>query len=289
MKNQEQKKILLAYCDKRFHPYVDKVLQRLPASIRENEVLGDLGLRIISFDAKDLLGGFVDFESPTNCLIILNEVLLDEPESEVIHTIAHEIAHKVAKRREGHQGFKEIEAENLVVKWGFREESEAANDDRPILLGTGFDIGYEWAMSNDLGRFEEFYDEWNEARLSTRRFNELRYEANTHSVLYDMGLKEDSRNEADETPQEGSLVRAGSLDKGIVAGIMCALKDKKTRIKAAHVGNVGLEFQEQLRRTFIEIGKLFGTSIYSRYCQNLPNLGRAYEEIARVLAEARQG
>jgi len=99
----------------------------------------------------------------------------------------------------------------------------------------------------------------------------------------------DNQNAADETPQEDSLVDDGSLDMGIVAGIMYALREKKTRIKAAHVGDVGFEFLEQLRRTFIEIGKLFGTGIYSRYREKLPNLGQAYEEIDRVLDEARQG
>lgn len=125
MKNQEFKKTLLAHCDERFHPYVDKVLERLPAKVLENEVLDYSGLRIVSFDAKDYLGQFIDFEPHTHCLILLNEVLLSKPEFQVIHTIVHEIAHKVAFKRKEPQHLKEMEAENLVVEWGFQKESEA--------------------------------------------------------------------------------------------------------------------------------------------------------------------
>ena len=290
MKDQEGRQALLVHCDHRFHPYVDKVLQRLPASVRENEVLSDPGLRIVSSDEKDYLGRFVDFGSPTNCLILLNEALLGKPEFELVHTITHEIAHKVAMRRGESQGLKEMEAEDLVIEWGFQKESEAANYHRPRLERMGFDIGYEWAMNNDTSRFEEFYDEWNEARLSTRRYDELHYQANTYSILYDMGcLEEDNRNAVDETPQEHSLADDGSLDKGIIAGIMYELREKKTKIGAVHIGDVHFEFAEQLSRTFIEIGKLFGTGTYSRYCEKLPNLGQAYEEIDRVLAEVSQG
>lgn len=153
----------------------------------------------------------------------------------------------------------------------------------------GFDIGYEWAMNNDLSRFEEFYDEWNEARLSTRRYNELHYEANTYSILHAVGcLEEYDQNKPDETPQEDSLVDDGSLDNGIVAGIMYALREKKTKIKASHIGDFHFEFMEQLKRVHTEIGKLFPTSVYSRYCERLPALGQTYYEIGDLLDAVKQ-
>jgi len=290
MKNDEKRRILLEHCGEQFHPYVDKVLQRLSASIVEDSVLDYSGLRIISFDAKDCFGRCVDLEPHAHCLVLLNKVLLGEPEYQIIHTIAHEIAHKVAMSREEPGALREKEAEDLLVEWGFQKESEAARCHRPILQGVGFDIGYKWAMNNDLAPFEEFYDEWNEARLRTRRCHELHYAANTSSILHDAGcFDEDDSSEAHTAPQEGSLVDDGSLDVGIVAGIMYARREKKTKIRAVHIADVDFEFVEQLRRTFIEIGKLFGASIYSRYFQKLPNLGIAYEEIDHVLGEVGQG
>jgi hypothetical protein len=290
MKNGEKRRILLEHCDEQFHPYVDKVLQRLTANIVEDRVLDYSGLRIVSFDAKDYLGLFIDFEPHTHCLILLNEVLLGEPEYQIIHTIAHEIAHKVAMNIEEPGALREKEAEDLVVEWGFQKESEAVRCHQPILEGMGFDIGYKWAKNNDLSRFEEFYNEWNEARLTTRRYEELHYQANTSSILHDAGgFEEYDRSETDKTRQRDSLIDDGSLDVGIIAGIMYRLREIKTKTKAAYLGDAHYEFLEQLRRTSIEIGKLFGTRMYSKYHENLPSLGQAYEETDRLLDEVSPG
>ena len=289
MNKQKQRQALLAHCDERLHFHIDKVLQRLPRSVREDEILGDLGLRIISFSSGGS-GQFIEFAPPADYVIALNEVLLAKPESELVHAIAHEIAHKVALGRRESKGLHEMQAEDLVIDWGFQNESAAANYHRPKLERMGFDVGYAWAMNNDSACFEEYYDEWNEGRLSPRRYRELHYEADTTSILYCMGcLEEDSQNTSDETLKEDSLVDDGSLDKGIIAGIMCALREKKTKMRAAHIGDAHFEFLEQLRRVHIEIGKLFPTSVYSGYGTKLPNLGQAYHEIGDLLDEVKQG
>ena len=50
MKNDKNLRALLRHCDKRFYPYIVKVLNRLPEDVRNKDILLDQKLKIISFD-----------------------------------------------------------------------------------------------------------------------------------------------------------------------------------------------------------------------------------------------
>ena len=106
----------------------------------------------------------------------------------------------------------------------------------PILAGEGYKIGYEWAKKQkDLNKFEEFYDERNEGRLSKERLEDLLYILDTFSILYETGCFEGkgiNLNLIDdflEIPGDAILDK-GSLNKGIVWGVMGFLKEKKRKM-----------------------------------------------------------
>ena len=103
----------------------------------------------------------------------------------------------------------------------------------PALEGEGQKIGYQWASKQkDLSKFEEFYNEWDESRLGKERFEELLYVADTFSILYEMGFfKGRDVNLVDEgdfveIPKDATFDN-GSLNKGIVWGVMGFLKKRK--------------------------------------------------------------
>ncbi len=157
------------FCDRRFFPYIEKVLARLPGEICQS-VLDDLSFTMVSFE--DAVGTFYPLPSEVKALIVLSGEVLKEPEFQIIHTIAHELAHKVIGK--GESGLYEKEAEELLVKWGFQEEVQKVNYARTWLEGGGYKIGYEWASKQpDLSQFEEFYTEWDEGKLDEDRWEEF--------------------------------------------------------------------------------------------------------------------
>ena len=288
MKTDKKQRKLLEHCNERFYPYMEKVLERLPENVRSKEVLLDSKLKIISFDSTSLCGLFVTFQSPVEHVIVLNESLLSKPEFEIIHTIAHEIAHKVVSK--GRTALHEMEAEKLVVEWGFEEESKAVDYHRPILESTGFDIGYKWAKENDLSEFEEFYNEWNEGRLSRERYGELLYAADPTSILAQMGCLQESEQLSPDNKlevPEGDMVDDGSLDKGIVEGILYFLREKKAEAMStlSYTRSGNSEFMERLKQALMELRKVFGCSTYSKYVDKLPDLKKAYLQMSDLLTD----
>jgi hypothetical protein len=224
------KKLLrFSQCDMRFFPYVEKTLMRLPDEICRS-FLDDFNFDMVSFG--EAWGRFYELPAETKKLIILNEGILKEPEFIIIHTIAHEIAHKIVGK--GESGLYEKEAEELLVKWGFQEESEKADYSRTWLESEGYETGYKWAAKqSDLEKFEEFYDEWDKGKLDEERRDQLYYEADVASILYEMGQlngKIETKTSDDPTgiliPPK-TVVDDGSLDRGVIFGIMGYLKKKK--------------------------------------------------------------
>jgi hypothetical protein len=155
-------------------------------------------------------------------------------ESIIIHCIVHEFAHKVAGS--GKTNLREKEAEELLLAWGFEKESKAMDYGRPILESEGYKIGYEWAKGQkeeDLEKFERFYHEWNEDRLTNKRLEMLCYIADTSSIIEAMGrFEEFKENDEDTIPEENVYVDDDFFDKGIIWGIMGYLKEKKDLWKA---------------------------------------------------------
>lgn len=219
-------------CNRGFYLPIENVLVRLPGEIRFQGILNDLGFEIVSFN-NDSAGRCYQFARQIESLVVLNETILNLPESEIIYTIVYEIAHKITKRGETEPYGKEIE--ELLVKWGFKKEVDDAKYERPILESEGYQIGNGWARKQkDLSKFEEFYNEWNEGGLSGERLEELLYVADTFSILYETRFFEGkSVNLVDEDdfleiPKDATFDN-GFLNKGIVWGLMGFLKEKKRK------------------------------------------------------------
>jgi hypothetical protein len=145
------------WCDGRFYPHLTKVLERLPEDVLQKDILGDPWFEIISIDPANY-GRSLRLPHPTMHLIILSEAILELPDHEIIHTIAHEIGHKVAGS--GKSGLWEKEAEDLVKAWGVEEESATVAYEPAILESEGYRVGYQWAANQkDLSDFKEFFGE----------------------------------------------------------------------------------------------------------------------------------
>jgi hypothetical protein len=158
-------------CNPGFHRYLIKVLKRLPEDVLYEEVLADSLLEIVSIGPENH-GRCLSLPSPAEHLIVLNEAILQLPETEIIHTIVHELGHKVASG--GKTGLREKDAEDLVKAWGFEEESKAVRYMPALLESEGYRMGYEWASrQGELSEFEEFYDEWYSGAFSQRRYDQL--------------------------------------------------------------------------------------------------------------------
>jgi len=215
------------WCDKRFYPYIEKVLMRLPEEVCFDRVLNDLNLDIVSFEKA--VGVFYPLTNSIKKLIVLNGAVLKKPDFQIIHTIAHEIAHKIIEK--GESGLYEKEAEELLVQWGFQEEVEKADYTKTWLEGGGYKVGYEWAeKQKDLSEFEEFYDEWNEGELDPERWDELFHIADPLSIAAEMGVLGEPIDTSKIPEPENAVVDLdGSHDRGIVHGIMKYLKEKKQR------------------------------------------------------------
>lgn len=216
------------YLNFQFYPYLEKVIKRLPNKVRD-VLLDNHNFQILSI-GKTVRGQYYPFENSITHLVVLNEEILDEPEFQIIHTITHEIAHWIAGK--GKTDLWEKEAENLLVKWGFNKESVAVEYHRSIYESEGYEIGYEWARKHeeDLSSFEEYYDEWNQGQLSSTSLDRLFYEANVMSILDEMGCIEHEKKPEDIN-EESIIHDDGSLDKGIVWGIMNLIKEKNQKTK----------------------------------------------------------
>ena len=114
----KKKKFLLKYCDKRFYPYIEKVLARIPKDLVDKEINVD-SLAIVTTSAA--CGTYYPFkESAVEHLITLNDSTLEGQELLIVHTIAHELAHKITFRQNA--ALNEKLAEDLIVEWGFGKE-----------------------------------------------------------------------------------------------------------------------------------------------------------------------
>lgn len=179
------KKILrFNQCDTQLFPYIEKVLMRLPEEIC-GSLLDDLNFDLVSFG--EALGRFYELPTEIRKLIVLNEKVLKEPEFQIIHTIAHEIIGK------GESGLYEKEAEEQLVKWGFQEEVGKVDYAKTWLESAGYEVGYKWAAKqSNLDGFEYFFNEWDQGKLDAGRWDELYYEADTTSILHEMGEIEEA-------------------------------------------------------------------------------------------------
>jgi len=279
------KRIKRFQCDPVFHPYIEKALNRLPEEVRE-DILNDDSLQIVG--GKYFLTHFglrLSFDTPIRSLVYLNSRILKKPETDIIYTIAHEIAHHIAK--EGKTGLHEKQAEDLLVEWGFDEEVKKVDYHRPILESAGYNAGYSWAskQSEDelLEKFGEFYDEWNEGRLTPERYEQLQ------DIADPLGIFMTEREEAPEAEEEQKpILDDGSLDKGVIGGIMGRLKESKK----ARINDIGPDMAEIID-TLERIDSLFkkfyslGTLKYIERSHEL-GIGDLFRRVNELLQEIKE-
>ena len=178
-------------CDLRFHPYLKKVIERLPEAVREI-VLNDISFQILTDD--EILEAPVlryEFDAPVRHLVYLNTKILKEPDHQIIHTIASEIAHYILKKQGTYE--RKSKVHDLLTEWGFRKEVEAVWYDQAITESEDYKMGYDWAkkQSHDylMQHFGLYYDQWNDqglGSLSSKEFNMLNSKSNTDAVFEDI-------------------------------------------------------------------------------------------------------
>jgi hypothetical protein len=214
-------------CDLRFHPYLRRVIERLPEDAREI-VLNDMSFQILTDD--EIFEALVlryEFGAPVRHLVYLNTKILREPDHKIIHFIAFEIAHFILKK----QGIQMWERKlgNLLIEWGFGKEVEAVRYDEVISKSDGFKIGYDWAQNQDLDylrqHFGLYFDQWNDdgmGSLSSNDLNRLNRKLETDPILEDIGPLKRSEFLGTES---GVISKSLSTRKSMLAGILTAVKE----------------------------------------------------------------
>jgi hypothetical protein len=207
-------------CDKRFYPYIEKVLNQMPDEVRA-EITGNQSLQIICGEAFHSANSLhFSFDKPASHLIYLNNSLLKQRVFDIIYTIAHEIALYVAKEDDIIEGSSDKKAKELLVEWKFIMDIERIRPDEPMQESEGFKIGYEWAkrqkQSDLIWNYKEYFDEWNEERISPERFEQLYIDLAPFTILEQ--FRADKKDEEINTHKE-------LLESGIIWGVMAKIKE----------------------------------------------------------------
>jgi len=214
-------------CDLHFHPYLTRVIERLPEEVRE-DVLNDKSFQILTDD--DALNACVlryRFSDPVKTLVYLNTKILKEPEHQLVHTIASEIAHYVLSKRKTGLGSKDID--DLLLQWGFRKEVEAVRYDHAISESEGYKIGYEWAKKQNhdylMQHFGLYFDQWNDkglGSLSSKEINMHKHKVETDPILE--GIL--PLNQLGFVESENSKISDSVSNRmAMLAGILTAVKE----------------------------------------------------------------
>ena len=210
------------YCDKRFYPYLDKVLDQIPDNYRE-EILGDLNFQLIS--DEDLLmakGKNYKFQDPVSYLVFLNTAILKQPVSEITFAIANEYACYLASQKSPTAEEQKKNTKKLLVEWGFIMDLDRIRPPDPIEESNGFKIGHEWAHRQKLDdliwNYKEYFDEWDEARISPERFEQLYIDVAPFSILEQMDILSKDGKAVDSESED-------TLEAEIIWGVMAAIKE----------------------------------------------------------------
>ena len=126
---------------------------------------------------------------------------------------------------------KEEQIEKLLEKWGENKELNPKKHPLAVLVSLGYKIGKQWASnqkkSDLLSRFEEFYKDWTDDRLTCQRYNMLYRELDPASVIGEMS---DTLNQAFVDPHVAAalLEHFHLFENGIVWGLMSTIRDMIT-------------------------------------------------------------
>lgn len=214
-------------CDLRFHPYLKRVIERLPEEVREI-VLNDMSFQILTDD--EIFEACVlryEFGAPVRNLVYLNTKILREPDHQIIHTIAFEIANYFLKKQGTHVWERKLG--NLLIEWGFGKEVEAVRYDDAVSKSEGYKIGYDWATKQDLDylrqHFGLYFDQWNDdgiGSLSSNDIKTLNRQLETDPILKDIVFLK--KIDFIGTQSQG-VSKSLSSRKSMLAGILTAVKE----------------------------------------------------------------
>jgi hypothetical protein len=203
------------------------VLGRLPEKVREI-VLNEETFQILTDD--DIFEALVlryEFGAPIRTLVYLNTKILNEPDHQIIHTIASEIAHYILKKEGIHRLEGKLDA--LLKEWGFGKEVEAVRYDQVVSESEGYKIGYDWAKRQNhdylMQHFGLYFDQWNDegmGRLSSKELDMLNHKFETDLISEDIvPLKNLKLAESDN----GRISELLSNRMAMLAGILTAAKE----------------------------------------------------------------
>jgi len=215
------------FCDSRFFPYLEKVMNRLSDKVKE-DVLNNKALQILADeDALDTCVRRYAFDPPAETLIYLNPKILIEPEHIIICMIACEIGHTILCQSEPDPSGKAVE--DLLIHWGFEKEVKAMRYDRAIAKSKGYQAGYRWARRQNkdylMQHFSLYFDEWNEkglGSLSRAELERLYWQVETGPILED--ATRISELDLDESENEIAQ-RSFSVRQAFLTGILAAVKE----------------------------------------------------------------
>lgn len=196
-------------------------MDRIPEDVRDR-ILSDETFQVIGEESSTVMGCFMRFDDPVSHLVFLHHELLVKPEYFILYIIAHEFAHWISLS--GPVSLHEKEAEDLVIRWGFKEEAEKVGYYRAGLESRGFQMGYEWAKKQKrelLAEYEEFLDEWEIGNWSGERLLELGDAVDAISICESMG-EEISTCPPEEISNKDILPRDAEFwyDRGIAFGVL---------------------------------------------------------------------
>ena len=117
----------------------------------------------------------------------------------------------------------------LLEAWGAKKDSKYKEYPILVLASLGYKIGHQWAShqkkSDLLSRFEEFYTDLINDKLTKQRYNMLCEELDPASIVAEMP---DTMNQALEDPKvaEAMLENYHLFENGIVWGLMAVVRCK---------------------------------------------------------------
>ncbi|MCG6973362.1 MAG: hypothetical protein LJE66_09490 [Desulfobacterales bacterium] len=117
--------------------------------------------------------------------------------------------------------------EKLLETWGAKKDPEYMEYPIPVLVSLGYKIGHQWASRQNaddlLSRFEEFYTDLIDDRLTKERYTMLYEELDPASIIAE---KPDAMNQALEAPKvaEAMLENYHLFENGIVWGLMSVIR-----------------------------------------------------------------
>ena len=117
--------------------------------------------------------------------------------------------------------------DKLLEAWGAKEDPKYMEHSIPALALLGYKIGHQWASHQNQGdllsRFEEFYTDLINDRLTKQRYNMLYEELDPASIIDEMP---DTMNQALDDPKvaEAMLGNYDLFENGIVWGLMAVIR-----------------------------------------------------------------